>query len=383
VRPEGRGLTAAVALAVLASLGGCSAEYYWQSAAGQLDLIARAKPLDEVIASTGDARLKDRLELARALRAFATAELGLPDNGSYRRYADLGRPFVVWNVFAAPEFSLELREWCFPVAGCVNYRGYFREADAREEAARLAAQGYDVHVGGVPAYSTLGWFDDPLLSSFIRYPEVELARLMFHELAHQLVYAPGDTAFNESFATAVEEAGLERWIASRPPAEAEKLAAERDRSDRLRATFRRLVAETRERLAQVYAEPADEATRRREKVRAFETMREAFAREQAGAPGLAGYDRFFAGEGGGGPNNASLASVGLYTGLLPSFRVLLASEGGDLPRFYARVRDLAALPKDQRNAALAATVEMRARSSAMDGRHRLLPHGACPAGRRG
>ncbi len=344
------------AFAALLALGGCSAEYYWQSAAGQLDLVARAKPVGEVIGSTSDPRLRDRLERARDIRAFATSELGLPDNGSYRRYVDLGRPYVVWNVFAAPELSLAPHEWCFPVVGCVAYRGYFREADARSEAARLAAQGLDVHVGGVPAYSTLGWFDDPLLSSFIRYPDVELARLVFHELAHQLVYVPGDTMFNESFATAVEEAGLDRWIASRPPAEAAWLADERERSERQRAAFRSLIGDARHELAAVYASDLAEEAKREAKRSILAGLRAAWSRARSGEPALAGYDRWFAGDGGAGPNNASLASIGLYTALLPGFRALLAREDGDLPRFYARVREIAALPKDERHAALGAPV---------------------------
>ena len=353
----GSSCRAATAVLLALALAGCGmADYYWQGAAGQLDLVARAKPLAEVIDATDDARLKERLERARAIRAFASAELGLPDNGSYTRYADLGRPFVVWNVFAAPELSLSPHEWCFPVAGCVGYRGYFREDEARAEAARLAAQRYDVHVGGVPAYSTLGWFDDPLLSSFIRYPDLELARLIFHELAHQVAYAKDDSTFNESFATAVEEAGLARWIASRPPAEAARLAAERVRNDRLRAEFRRLVVETRAELSRAYAAEAGDEAKRRAKASAFEAMRAAYARAKAGEPGLAGYDRWFAGEGGAGPNNASLASIGLYTEQVPAFRALLAREGGDLPRFYERVRELVALPKADRGAALAALV---------------------------
>jgi len=335
------------------ALAGCGmADYYWQGAAGQLDVVARAKPLDEVIGATDDARLKERLERARTIRAFASAELGLPDNGSYTRYADLGRPFVVWNVFAAPELSLVAHEWCFPVAGCVGYRGYFREDEARAEAARLAAQGYDAHVGGVPAYSTLGWFDDPLLSSFIRYPDVELARLIFHELAHQVVYVKDDSTFNESFATAVEEAGLARWIASRPPAEAARLAAQRDRNDRLRAEFRRLVADARAQLAALYASDASPEAKAAGKREVFAGMRARYEAARTGEPGLGGYDRWFAGDDGKGPNNASLASVGLYTELVPAFRELLAHEGGELPRFYARVRALAAEPKAERDARL-------------------------------
>lgn len=342
----------AFAVVAALALSGCSAEYYWQSAAGQLDLVARAKPVGEVIASTSDPKLKDRLELARSIRAFATTELGLPDNGSYRRYVDLGRPYVVWNVFAAPELSLAAHEWCFPVVGCVAYRGYFHEADARAEAARLAAQGFDVQVGGVPAYSTLGWFDDPLLSSFIRFPDTELARLVFHELAHQLVYVPGDTTFNESFATAVEEAGLDRWIASRPPADAARLAAERERAERGRAAFRSLVGDARDALAATYASERSADAKREAKRAIIGGMRAAWERTRTADPALAGYDRWFAGDGGAGPNNASVASIGLYTALLPAFRALFADEGGDLARFYARVRDLAAQPKGERRATL-------------------------------
>jgi predicted aminopeptidase len=289
----------AAALSSLA-LAGCGADYYFQTASGQLDLIARAKPLGEVIDTTSDARLKDRLERARAIRAYASRELGLPDNGSFTRYTDVGRPFVLWNVFAAPELSLKPREWCFPVAGCVNYRGYFSEDEARAEAASLRSQGYDVHVGGVPAYSTLGWFDDPLLSSFIRYPDLELARLVFHELAHQVVYAKDDSTFNESFAVAVEEAGLARWIVSRPPAEAAKLMADRERGERLRAEFRRIVRGGKAALATTYASGADVEAKRRAKRDAFEAMRVAYVEARGAEPGLAAFDRWFAGEGGGG-----------------------------------------------------------------------------------
>jgi len=353
------------------ALAGCGADYYFQGASGQLDLIARAKPLNEVIGTTSDARLKERLERARAIRAYASHDLGLPDNGSFTRYTDLGRPFVLWNVFAAPELSLKSREWCFPVAGCVNYRGYFSEAEARAEAAGLKAQGFDVHVGGVPAYSTLGWFDDPLLSSFIRYPDLELARLVFHELAHQVAYAKDDSTFNESFAVAVEEAGLARWIASRPPAEAAKLLADRERGERLRVEFRRIVRSGKAALAAAYATDAGVEAKRRAKRDAFEAMRLAYVEAKGAEPGMAAFDRWFAGDGGAGPNNASLVSMGLYSDNVPAFRALLAQEDGDLPRFYARVRDLATLPKVERHAVLAAiaapTVAAPARQGASAG----------------
>lgn len=342
---------AAGAAAVALALAGCGmADYYWQGATGQLDLVARAKPLAEAIDATDDARLKERLERARAIRAFASAGLALPDNASYTRYADLGRPFVVWNVFASPELSLSAHEWCFPVAGCVNYRGYFREDEARGEASRLAAQGYDVHVGGVPAYSTLGWFDDPLLNTFMHYPEIELARLIFHELAHQRVYAAGDSEFNESFAMAVEVAGVRRWLA-REGSDAQRAAfasAQRRRDD-----FASLVLKYRDALDAAFRGDADAAHKRAEKARILSELQAEYRALRDGVwGGYSGYDRWFGQE----INNAVLASIGLYHQRVPAFEALLAAEGGDLPRFYEHVAQLARLSKDRRDAELARAV---------------------------
>ena len=355
-----------LALAAGLALAGCgameAADYYWQGAAGQMDILARATPIPDVIGTTADPALRARLARVQEIRAFASRELGLPDNASYTKYADLGRSFVVWNVFAAPELSLEPRQWCFPVAGCVNYRGYFDEADARAEAARWAAAGDDVWVSGVPAYSTLGYFDDPVLSTFVRWPEVEVARMVFHELAHQVVYVKDDTQFNESFAAAVEEAGTRRWLErQRDPA----LDAQFARSERLRAAFRDLTAEARTKLAAVYAGDAPAAEKRAAKAAAIAAMRDGYARAKAGEPGLAGYDRWFAGPAGAGPNNASIASVVLYTGQLPAFRVLLAEAGGDLPRFYATVKTLAQMPRAERDRALAAAAARGAATAAL------------------
>lgn len=338
------------------ALPGCSpVDYYWQGFAGQAQLLVRARPIDEVVATTQDAKLAERLTRARDIRRFASTELGLPDNGSYTRYTDLGRPFVVWNVFATPAVSLTPRQWCFPVAGCVSYRGYFSEEEAKSEAARLAASGDDVYVGGVPAYSTLGWFDDPVLSSFVRYPDTALARLVFHELAHQVVYAKDDSEFNESFATVVEEAGVARWISAQAKTPLhEKLLAEQARSDRLRSEFRRLVREARPKLAEVYATRAGEKEKLRMKAAILADMRAAYETAKAGEAGLAAFDRWFAGYEGRGVNNASLAAIGLYDTKVPAFRALLTEVGGDLPRFYERARVLAAQPRDERNRILAA-----------------------------
>jgi predicted aminopeptidase len=331
------------ALLPLLLLGGCARlGYYLQAAGGQLEIWQREAPLERLLADPAlDPKLRPQLERALRIREFASRELGLPDNRSYRSYADLARPFVVWNVFAAPEFSLEPKQWCFAFAGCVNYLGYFSEADARAEAARLAAQGYDVYVGGVPAYSTLGWFADPLLNTFIHYPEPELARLIFHELAHQVAYVRGDSVFNESFATVVEQAGVERWLA------AQGSAADREaflRLQRFRDDFRRLVAEARAELAVIYAGPADEAGKRKLKAEAFARLRRAYEVQRGDWGGFAGFDRWFARSLG----NAHLASVAIYTQRVPAFTALLRQSGGDLPRFYAAVRELAALPAAQR-----------------------------------
>ncbi|MCC7039119.1 MAG: aminopeptidase [Burkholderiales bacterium] len=343
------------ALSLAASLAGCgtvdAVDYYWQGAAGQFAILARAQPIDEVIGTSPDAALKRRLARVQAMRTFASRELGLPDNASYTRYADVERPFVVWNVFAAPPLSLEGRQWCFPVAGCVSYRGYFDEQGARAEAARLAKTGDDVWVAGVAAYSTLGYFDDPVLSTFVRWPEVEVARMMFHELAHQIVYVKDDSQFNESFAATVEDVGVRRWIATQDDP---GLVAQYARAERLRDAFRELLRSTRHELVTLYASAASDADKRAGKATTLARMRAAYEAAKAGEPGLAGYERWFAGIDGTGPNNASIVSVGLYTAQVPAFRALLDAADGDLPRFYAAVRELAALPKAQRQAALAA-----------------------------
>jgi predicted aminopeptidase len=347
-------LTVAVTLAACATFE--TVDYYWQGAAGQLELLTRSQPIPEVIGKS-DAALAARLKRIREIREFASHELGLPDNGSYTRYTDLGRPYVTWNVFATPELSLKPHQWCFPIAGCVNYRGYFQEAEAKGESTRLKAAGDDVYVGGVPAYSTLGWFDDPVLSSFVSWPETEVARLIFHELAHQLIYVKSDSTFNESYATVVEEAGLARWLASRHDSQLERLAA---RADRMRGVFRELVGTTRAKLAEIYASDASDDDKRRAKRDIVAAMKAAYESAKQGEPGLSGYDRWFAQQ----PNNAALAAVGLYTDRVPAFRELLHESNDNLPAFYQRVRELAARPKRQRDAQLDALTR-RAAASAM------------------
>jgi len=333
--------------ASVALLQACAAlEYYAQAIGGHLDLVSRAVAIDERLGDPGlPEALRDKLRRVSAIRDFASKELALPDNGSYRRYAELDRAFVVWNVFAAPEFSVEPVESCFPIAGCVSYRGFYREAGAQAQARSLKAEGYDVYIGGAPAYSTLGWFDDPVLSTFIRYPDAEVARLIFHELAHQVAYVKNDTVFNESFAVAVEQEGARRWLARRgTPQEAAAYASLQSR----RREFVALVLGYRERLATFYRQPVSAEQKRRGKADLFAEMLRDYARLKAEWGGFSGYDRVFAN----GANNALLASIAAYTEWVPAFSALLARQDGDLPAFYAQVKELGGRDKKARDARL-------------------------------
>jgi predicted aminopeptidase len=316
---------AAVFLAALL-LGGCETlAYYAQAIGGQLSLMSRAQPVERLIADPATPpALRQRLALARAIRDYAAKELALPDIRSYRGYADLERPYAVWNVVAAQEFSLEPVLSCFPVAGCVSYRGFFSQQAAERHAGRLRAEGHDVFVYGVAAYSTLGRFDDPLLSTFIDYSDADLARLIFHELAHQVVYVKNDTTFNESFAVAVEREGVRRWLAA--TGRGAQLAGFVE-SQRRNEPLLALLEDARGRLGALYAARlAPEAMRERKR-----TEVEALGARLKDYPRLAGFP----------VNNALLASFASYNQLVPAFERLLAEEKGDLARFYERVRALA------------------------------------------
>ncbi|MFY8084955.1 MAG: aminopeptidase [Rubrivivax sp.] len=341
----------ALGLGLCLGLTGCGLSYYSQAVGGHLDLLQRARPVEQWVADPDTpAALRERLRLAQRLRAFAVDELKLPDNASYRRFAELERSAVVWNVVATPELSLTLKTWCFPVMGCVGYRGYFQRAPADALAVELRSQGLDVSVYGVPAYSTLGWTNwlggDPLLSTFIRWPESELARLLFHELAHQGVYVADDTAFNESYATAVERLGLKRWLAGAGAAAQQEAATLETR----RQDFRRITAQARRDLDALYrSRMAPDALRER-KAERLQQLREDHARLKAGPwQGFTGYDAWFAQV-----NNAALAVQGAYEDLVPAFERLFEREGRDFGRFHAEVARLATLSAPQRRAALQA-----------------------------
>jgi len=321
-------LAPAAALVIFfASLSGC---YYTQAVRGQLEIMNKSEPIADVIAdSDTSTELADRLRLVEEARLFSVGELGLPDNDSYRSYADVERDFVVWNVFAAPEFSLDAKQWCFPVAGCVSYRGYFSEQAAHREATRLESKGFDVSVGGIAAYSTLGKFDDPILNTMMHWEDVDLVATMFHELAHQLLYVKGDSGFNESFATAVEEFGIERWLASRGlDAEMAKYLDSRE----LRQRLMQLVEVARSDLTEVYAAPLDASTKRSRKKVRLDLLKAEVAREFEAS------DRRTPAWVGEGLNNARLASMTLYQGRLQEFRELLAECDDDIQCFYVAAR---------------------------------------------
>ena len=327
-----------VMVSIVSLLHGC---YYMQAVRGQLDVMRKRQPIDDVIESEQTpAALSERLRLVNDARQFSIDELGLPDNDSYRSYADIERDYVVWNVVAAPEFSLTPKHWCFPVAGCVNYRGYFSEQTARRKAARFEEQGYDVIVGGVPAYSTLGKFSDPVLNTMLRWDNVELVAMLLHELAHQVLYIKGDSGFNESFATAVEEAGIKRWLASRGLEH--ELIAYRERSE-LRQGLMRLIDAARTDLNSDYSLPINDDRKRVLKERRLTRL----ARDVAVEFAKHGRDAsiWLAA----GLNNARLAATTLYAGHLSAFRELLHRCNDDLTCFYAAAKRLSKLDINERD----------------------------------
>ena len=352
-RVGGRLGTMALAAALTAALGGCASTtgpgYYWQSVTGHLQLMKAARPVQHWLEdpSTPDA-LRARLVTAQRIREFAATELALPDNASYRRYADLQRRAAVYNVTAAPALSLTLNTWCFPVVGCVGYRGYYSEADARAFAESLPKD-LDVAVYPVPAYSTLGWMNwlggDPLLNTFINYPEGELARLIFHELAHQVVYVKNDTMFNESYATAVERLGGQRWLNERASPAAR---AEYEGFDARRRQFRALTLSVRQRLAAAYADPAlDTAARLARKAEVMQAFRQDYGILKQQWGGFTGYDAWVARA-----NNATFATQAAYDELVPGFEALFEREGRNFARFHAAVRQLGEQPREERHAQL-------------------------------
>lgn len=343
--PLDRVFTRLVPLLAVLLLNGCSsAAYYGQLAEGQWQLLRARQPLEQVVANPAtSAQLRARLEHAKQARVFASRQLKLPDNRSYRVYADLGRPYVVWNVFATPELSLQPVTHCFPIAGCVAYRGYYQQGAARGAAALMRQDGMDVYVGGVEAYSTLGWFDDPILSSMVGWSDERLATLIFHELAHQRFYVQDDTEFNESFASFVEQEGTRQWRVARG------LSASGGEQGQQREQFIRLVLASRERLQAIYAGPLDDAQKRTAKQAEFERLRREYRQvRDAQWGGDKRYDAWMYGP----MSNAKLLPFGLYDQWVPAFAAVFREEGGDWARFYQRVEQLGRLPIEERKVAL-------------------------------
>ena len=335
-----------ILLTVIFTLGCSNLGYYAQSVSGGYEVLSKREPISEVLQdpSVPDST-KDKLRVVLEIRDFASQELQLPDNNSYRTYVDLQRPYVVWNVFAAPEFSMEMKEWCFLFVGCVRYRGYFDEQDAQEYANELKQEGLDVYVPGITAYSTIGWFDDPVLNTIINRDEIRLAGLIFHELSHQEVFVKGDTAFNEGFSVTVELEGVKRWLEHQnSPELMHKYQQRKERHKQ----FVALVNQTRDRLETLYGSSEEPGTMRDKKSAIIEDMKQQYQQLKVGWDDYAGYDRWFSKP----INNAQIAAVTTYRDYVPAFQALLAKNNHDMRAFYQAVAKLGELPKQQRSLAI-------------------------------
>lgn len=325
------------------SLSGCSdLSYYVQCAKGQMEIVSSARPIAEVIndpQTTPELRIK--LEKIQKMRNFAVTELGLPDNDSYRRYADIGRPYVVWNIVATEEFSLQPKQWCFPIAGCLSYKGYFEQAQAEHLAIRLQTEKYDVDLYGVQAYSTLNWFNDPVLNTFVASSDARLSGLLFHELAHQLIYIDNDSSFNEAFAMTVQIEGVHRWFQQHSKPEEWQQFLKHQRQSEI---FQDFLRTTREQLRTLYQQDLPEEQTRNEKQRLISNALEGFEElKESGQLGN-GFDRWMSR----GLNNARLAGIATYRELVPGFQTLLQQCFGDMRCFYQETRALSKLPEVER-----------------------------------
>jgi predicted aminopeptidase len=332
---------------LLILLSGCSTiAYYSQAISGQMEISMRSQPIERLVADPDvQAPLKQKLTAILKIRAFASEVLHLPNNSSYTYYADLQRPYVVWSVFATPALSFKPKKWCFPIVGCVSYRGYFSEAPTQALAKKLRQQGYDVYVAGIPAYSTLGWFRDPVLNTMLKWPQANIAGLIFHELAHQKIYVKNDTTFNEAFARTIEYIGIERWLARYGTA---KATVDYKLSQQRQTEFIDLVLSTRNDLIQIYKQTLAKNEKLAAKKAAFEELRRQYLQLKQSWGGYAGYDAWFAKD----LNNAKLLSLATYQDYVPAFRALLRELNNDLPAFYKKVAELGKLPIKERHAEL-------------------------------
>jgi len=318
-------------LALFLSLSACSTiSYYSQSVQGQMSLLIKRESVDDLLLSAETPTdLKKSLHQAKNIREYASQQLFLPDNNSYHGYVDTKKPYIVWNVFAAPEFSLNPKNWCYPIVGCVSYRGYFSKEDAEKEAEDLRKQQLDVYVGGVSAYSTLGWFDDPLLNTMMHWKQRSLASLIFHELSHQVIYIENETSFNEAFSSAVERLGTIQWLLEFYPEELEAyityLNAQND--------FRSLLLSTRQKLNKLYLSSQSTSQKRQEKQRIIDGMKNEYLTIKQRWPNTIHFDRWFEKP----INNARLTSTMTYLQYIPAFFKIFIEEKGDWEKFYIRV----------------------------------------------
>lgn len=347
-------LTRFFILAFCLGLVACeSLSYYSQAIFGQLSILSNREAIEKLIADESSSpELKSKLQTVLDIRRFAEAELLLPVEDNYNSYVDIERPFVVWNVFASPEFSTRPINWCYPIAGCVSYRGYFSEADAQAFALKKSAEGLDVYVGGVSAYSTLGWFSDPVLSSVINRDDYQVATLLFHELAHRLVYIPGDTEFNESFATAMEREGLRRWLLDKQ-VDATEILQQTEFITRVREEFVAFVELATNELRTLYvSNEHDEMAKRQAKAEVFAQMRRDYANLKTSWNGYDAYDNWMARD----LNNAQLGTVTTYYNWVPAIEKILQENNYELPSFYEAIASLAELNQEQREYVLSSKI---------------------------
>lgn len=331
-----------ILLATIPLIGCSDLGYYFQCAKGHMEVMANTRPIAEVLKDPQtEPEIRQKLEKVLLMRNFAVTELGLPNNDSYRCYADIGRPYAVWNVVAAAEFSLDPKQWCFPIAGCVSYKGYYDQAKAEKLAAKLQAENFDVDLYGVQAYSTLNWFDDPVLNTFISSSDARLAGLLFHELAHQLIYIADDTSFNEAFAMTVQIDGVRRWLLQNSKAEEWQRFLDRQLQARV---FQDYLQTTRKQLSYLYRQDLPAEQMRDEKQRLIAKALDRFAEMKQSGQLENSFDRWMARS----LNNARLAGNATYRELIPGFQTILLQCHGNLECFYGEVRILSKLPEAER-----------------------------------
>lgn len=320
--------------------------YYMDLMAGHSELLEQRKPISEILADKETKpKLRKLLETSQDIRDFASKELDLPENDSYRMYADLKRRYAVWNVVAAKEFSIQSKKWCFLFVGCLSYRGYFSKEDATAYANELKSEGYDVYVAGAKAYSTLGWFDDPLLNTMMYKSEAHRAGIIFHELAHQVVYIDNDSAFNEAFATTVEEEGIQRWLLKQGKNKHyEEYLADKKRDSQLNELLR----ETREKLKQLYRTKINNHEKRRAKQLIFALMQKKYHQLKKSWGDYNAYDKWMSQE----LNNSHLLLIATYHDLVPTFKAMLINENNNLKKFYVSVEKFGQLDKEKRKSGI-------------------------------